>query len=369
MRLRGAQLAAVAAAWRALGEDAQALLRLHPAQRKALDAGSYPAWRAVGQAASTRRGARGRPRRAAGVRQARRLPRAARSLPSRRGTARSCAGRSSPTSPSSRPTGTAYSCNPRAIYEKARELAPGMRGVWVVDADKRTGCPPGCRSSSRAPASTTGVLARATYLVNNVNFPNDLVKRPGQVHVQTHHGTPLKTMGLDLVDADVRPQADELRPAAARGSPSGTSASRRTRSPPSVGAGLPGDVREPRDRLPAQRRAGGRDRRAGRGGARRARHRRGRPRSSTRRRTASTTRASCRSSTRRGWRRRSGRTTCCSARPLLLRRLAARGPSRRRASSTSPTTRGSRTCASRPTCWSRTTRRSCSTTPCSTGRS
>ena len=45
------------------------------------------------------------------------------------------------------------------------------------------------------------VMARATYFVNNVNFPNDIVKRRGQVHLQTHHGTPLKTMGLDLVNA------------------------------------------------------------------------------------------------------------------------------------------------------------------------
>jgi CDP-glycerol glycerophosphotransferase len=44
-------------------------------------------------------------------------------------------------------------------------------------------------------------MARAGYLVNNVNFPNDIVKRRGQVHLQTHHGTPVKTMGLDLVNA------------------------------------------------------------------------------------------------------------------------------------------------------------------------
>jgi CDP-glycerol glycerophosphotransferase len=41
------------------------------------------------------------------------------------------------------------------------------------------------------------VLARAKYLVNNVNFPDWAVKRPGSVHVQTHHGTPLKVMGMD----------------------------------------------------------------------------------------------------------------------------------------------------------------------------
>ena len=42
-------------------------------------------------------------------------------------------------------------------------------------------------------------MARATYFVNDVNFPDDIVKRPGQVHVQTQHGTPLKHMGLDLM--------------------------------------------------------------------------------------------------------------------------------------------------------------------------
>ncbi|MFD0650666.1 CDP-glycerol glycerophosphotransferase family protein [Streptomyces malaysiensis subsp. malaysiensis] len=40
-------------------------------------------------------------------------------------------------------------------------------------------------------------VARAKYLINNVNFPNEVVKRPGTVHVQTFHGTPLKCMGLD----------------------------------------------------------------------------------------------------------------------------------------------------------------------------
>jgi CDP-glycerol glycerophosphotransferase len=48
------------------------------------------------------------------------------------------------------------------------------------------------------------LMAQATYLVNNVNFPNNVVKRPGSVHVQTHHGTPLKWMGLDLRESETR---------------------------------------------------------------------------------------------------------------------------------------------------------------------
>ncbi len=98
--------------------------------------------------------------------------------------------------------GTAYSCNPRAIYEKARELAPWLRGVWVVDADKQDAVPSGVPTVVMGSRDYYRALARATYLVNNVNFANDIVKRPGQVHLQTHHGTPLKTMGLDLVDAE-----------------------------------------------------------------------------------------------------------------------------------------------------------------------
>ncbi|NEE44934.1 CDP-glycerol glycerophosphotransferase family protein, partial [Streptomyces sp. SID8455] len=40
-------------------------------------------------------------------------------------------------------------------------------------------------------------MATATYLVNNSSFPGGFTKRPGQRYLQTHHGTPLKTMGLD----------------------------------------------------------------------------------------------------------------------------------------------------------------------------
>jgi CDP-glycerol glycerophosphotransferase len=94
-----------------------------------------------------------------------------------------------------------YSCNPRAIYERARDLVPGFRGVWVVEREHAGAFP---REVSHVVAGTReyfDVLARARYFVNNVNFPNHLVKRPGTVHVMTHHGTPLKRMGLDLVGA------------------------------------------------------------------------------------------------------------------------------------------------------------------------
>lgn len=92
-----------------------------------------------------------------------------------------------------------YGGNPAAIYEAMREVAPQVHGVWVVSADRVEDMPPGV--AHVVPGSTRywEVMARAKYFVNDVNFPDDIVKRPGQVHVQTQHGTPLKHMGLDLM--------------------------------------------------------------------------------------------------------------------------------------------------------------------------
>ena len=254
--------------------------------------------------------------------------------------------------------GTAYSCNPRAIYEKARELAPWLRGVWVVDADKQDTVPSGVPTVVMGSRDYYRALARATYLVNNVNFANDIVKRPGQVHLQTHHGTPLKTMGLDLVDAEFgrkRMNFDRLMKRVARWDFSisqnaftteqwervypGTYESLETGYPRNdvLATATPEEVAGIRAALgiepgktavlytpthreyhkgfvpqldPAQ---------AGQGAGSRPR--------------------------------------AADARPLLLRRVARRGRSRRRGSSTSRTTRASRTSTWRPTCSSRTTRR------------
>lgn len=90
-------------------------------------------------------------------------------------------------------------CNPAAIERKARELAPHLRAVWVVSRRDRANLPPGTDHVLVGSRRYWDVLARATYLVNNANFTGEVVKRPGQVYLQTHHGTPLKHMGMDLL--------------------------------------------------------------------------------------------------------------------------------------------------------------------------
>jgi CDP-glycerol glycerophosphotransferase len=91
------------------------------------------------------------------------------------------------------------SCSPGAISAKLAELAPEIRQVWVVRRADVPLMPAGVDYVVPGSRRYWSVLARAKYFVNNVNFPDSLVKRPGQIHVQTHHGTPLKRMGIDQI--------------------------------------------------------------------------------------------------------------------------------------------------------------------------
>ncbi|TDD46160.1 glycosyltransferase [Kribbella antibiotica] len=99
---------------------------------------------------------------------------------------------------------TRYACNPRAIYETAAELAPQVRGVWVIAPEHLEDIPEGVEYVVAGSPAYQKLLGRATYFVNNANWPRGVVKRPGQVQLQTQHGTPLKTLStgpdLDLVD-------------------------------------------------------------------------------------------------------------------------------------------------------------------------
>ncbi|MFE1983610.1 MULTISPECIES: bifunctional glycosyltransferase/CDP-glycerol:glycerophosphate glycerophosphotransferase [Streptomyces] len=89
------------------------------------------------------------------------------------------------------------SCNPAAIDAELARRTPDIRRVWAVHPDAMDTVPEGVEHVRVGSREYWAALARATYLVNNVNFANAVVKREGQIHVQTHHGTPLKTMGLD----------------------------------------------------------------------------------------------------------------------------------------------------------------------------
>ncbi len=89
------------------------------------------------------------------------------------------------------------SCNPAAIDAELARRAPHIRRVWAIRPDAVDQVPKGVEYVRVGSREYWTALARAKYLVNNVNFADAVVKREGQVYLQTHHGTPLKTMGLD----------------------------------------------------------------------------------------------------------------------------------------------------------------------------
>lgn len=93
--------------------------------------------------------------------------------------------------------GRGYGCNPAGVYEKARELAPQVRGVWEVERDQVEQMPRGVEYVVMGTLKHYRLLARAKFFVNNVNFPGWVVKRRGSVHLSTNHGTPIKAMGVD----------------------------------------------------------------------------------------------------------------------------------------------------------------------------
>ncbi|MEU9285070.1 bifunctional glycosyltransferase family 2 protein/CDP-glycerol:glycerophosphate glycerophosphotransferase [Streptomyces sp. NPDC048275] len=102
--------------------------------------------------------------------------------------------------------GRGHGCNPGALESAFRALAPHIRTAWIAHPEHHHTIPPSTRRLRPGTTAYWTALARSKYLVNNVNFDRRLVKRSGQIMIQTQHGTPLKHMGLDLQD----------RPAAAR---------------------------------------------------------------------------------------------------------------------------------------------------------
>lgn len=102
--------------------------------------------------------------------------------------------------------GRKYYCNPRALYEYIDQNEPGYTCIWSLGDERRPIEGDGIRVR-RLSLRYFYHLATAKYLVNNVNFHASLVKRSGQVYIETMHGMPLKTIGLDATN-EFKTEAD-----------------------------------------------------------------------------------------------------------------------------------------------------------------
>lgn len=95
--------------------------------------------------------------------------------------------------------GRSYADSPRAIHEYLLSDNPDLKSYWVRDGFDLEPIP-GKHTVVVRPGTLHyyWAITRGRYFIANTNFPDQLVKRPGQYHLQTWHGTPLKKIGADV---------------------------------------------------------------------------------------------------------------------------------------------------------------------------
>ncbi|PJM73832.1 hypothetical protein CS006_01260 [Bifidobacterium primatium] len=102
--------------------------------------------------------------------------------------------------------GAKTDCNPGAMYEYMAKNHPEYTCIWSLN-DPRIALDGNARRVVKRSAAYYYALARTKYLINNVNFVDSYEKRNGQIEIQTMHGTPLKTLGLDVPGELSTPEA------------------------------------------------------------------------------------------------------------------------------------------------------------------
>ena len=103
--------------------------------------------------------------------------------------------------------GNGVLCNPEAIFReilRSPDLGE-LRHIWVLNSlrehrevQEEFAAHPRVRFVRRRSLAYFRTLATSQYLVNNATFPAEFSKRPGQIYLNTWHGTPLKRMGYDM---------------------------------------------------------------------------------------------------------------------------------------------------------------------------
>lgn len=95
--------------------------------------------------------------------------------------------------------------NPLAIYRKQQEIAPHLRGVWIVRKQDVDLIPDGIEYVTPRTLAYLRLTGTAGTIIDDANPHWSLPIRKDQVYVQTHHGTALKYMGADRHYSGKRP--------------------------------------------------------------------------------------------------------------------------------------------------------------------
>ena len=96
--------------------------------------------------------------------------------------------------------GKSYSDSPKYIYEYISANLPGKyKCIWIIN-NKDTRIPFRHKKTKRFSLRYYYYLARCGYIVFNSRQPVWVVKREGNIFLQTWHGTPLKKLVFDIED-------------------------------------------------------------------------------------------------------------------------------------------------------------------------
>ena len=95
--------------------------------------------------------------------------------------------------------GKQVSDSPLDIFFELQKTRPGLKLVWAVVSSDQT-VPAGASKVLVGSVEWFSALAKSKYLVSNNNLPQYFRKTPGQIYLETWHGTPLKKIGLDIAN-------------------------------------------------------------------------------------------------------------------------------------------------------------------------
>lgn len=114
--------------------------------------------------------------------------------------------------------GRQYACNPRAIYEyMLGDLRfDDYKLIWAfrdVEKAKKITQLERAEVVEMKSKEYFKTCAKAAIIVTNSNLDNRIIKKPGQIFLQTWHGTPLKKLRCDIVadSGNANNSLDEIR--------------------------------------------------------------------------------------------------------------------------------------------------------------
>ncbi|MFI7596866.1 CDP-glycerol glycerophosphotransferase family protein [Actinoplanes sp. NPDC049681] len=97
-------------------------------------------------------------------------------------------------------SGRQYSDSPRAMHEELIRRGLPFEAQYLTVRDGQAYTPETLTTARLGGTEWYDALATCRYIVTNSHLPDWFERRPGQVVVQTWHGTPLKRIGFDVPD-------------------------------------------------------------------------------------------------------------------------------------------------------------------------